>query len=270
MQNVGQLSNVRPVPLQVPDLNAAQIQRRVELYKGDSTERVRSVSGPSDGLSLPSVSGEQELFLQNLHRTASSQQSQALVEAGHTMAQQIYGVLPLGGGVNAGTLPPLLEESLSHAAEQYIITTGQQNVDQVTTGLMYMAVDGVNNVVLDLAGELKSNLDAARSKREEIAEFRNTMADWAEDGPQTQEFSWSTFDGEGQVIEHTEELTRDQAEAKMSELEGLLQSFNDLDQDFQFRLQQAYQNQQQAMQLISNTDKMFHDTAKSILNNLRG
>lgn len=62
---------------------------------------------------------------------------------------------------------------------------------------------------------------------------------------------------------------RDQLEAKLKQLQAQVRPLDELGQMQQLQLQQAMQRQQQAMQTLSNISKQMHDTAKSIIGNLK-
>ena len=112
-------------------------------------------------------------------------------------------------------------------------------------------------------------LDMAKSYREDISDFRNTLADWPE-GKETQTFEWVEFDEYGKAHKMGPvEMSKEEAKAKLEELEGKLQTVGDMKQEWQLQLQDAMNKQQQAFQMFSSLIKSFHDTAKQILNNLK-
>ncbi len=59
-------------------------------------------------------------------------------------------------------------------------------------------------------------------------------------------------------------------QAEMAELDAKLTAASDLTSMMQLELQNAMQKQQQAFQMLSNIMKSQHDTAKAIINNIKG
>ncbi|MEZ4271878.1 MAG: hypothetical protein R3C68_10755 [Myxococcota bacterium] len=243
-------------------LSSAQIQRRIELHTRDHLERSESSSGEARALGLPPTDPEHTNALREIYGQATPQEREDLVRASHEAAAALYAYAEGSTSLSETTA------GLSNAAEQYIAVTGETELTKVTNASMMLAIDGIQADVQDLAMELSNATQYGKSKREEISEFRNTLADWPQ-GAETQEFTWTTFDDAGSIVEQTDQLNRPQAEAKLKELDQQLATNAETSEDFKFRLQMVMQNQQQVFQVISEIEQNFHATARGMLQNLR-
>lgn len=109
---------------------------------------------------------------------------------------------------------------------------------------------------------LKENRDLQIELRIDIAEVREAIADdqWPTEVAVT--------DAEGEEVLVT--LTSaEEANDLLRVLEARLQRASDMNQLLQMQLQDAMNKRSQAMQMMSNIMKTTHETAKSIINNLR-
>jgi len=109
---------------------------------------------------------------------------------------------------------------------------------------------------------LQNNLDAKAALRTDIAEVREAIAQnqWPADVAVTND------QGEEVVVTLR---SADEAKALLQALEERLQNASDLAQEWQLRLQDAMNKQAQAYQMLSAIMKAFHDTAKSIIQNMK-
>ena len=252
---------------QFQELTAEMIQRRLDLHTTHSFERIRSIKTDSGTLALPTMDEEQSQALRELYTQASPDLRERLVRDSHHLVQHLGA---LGAkGLEMEEVSDELRSAVGQAMETYVVTTGEQQTETIINGTMLMALDGAQQDVLELANQLATATQNGRTFREDLADFRNTLADWPED-LQAMEFTWHEMTDTGSIIEKTEMLTKEKAHAKMEELEMTLGTIGDMRQEWQLSLQDALNRQQQAFQILSNIIKMMHDTAKSVIQNVRG
>jgi phage protein D len=98
---------------------------------------------------------------------------------------------------------------------------------------------------VEITNKIKSNIEEKTNLKERIANLRVQID--------------TTYD----------RATKVTLEKEISALEARLATLDELTQKMQLELQDAMNKQQQAFNMISNIMKSFHDTAKSMINNLR-
>ncbi len=141
------------------------------------------------------------------------------------------------------------------------------------TDIMIRVMGRVEDKVRDFAMDLQGKLNMKGELRTELTEVRDMVANWPE-GVETQALSWTEYKvdsktGEVTAETHTEELTKDQALALQGRLEAQLETLSDVTQMQQFELQQKYQDQQEAMQTLSEILRSMHDTMKNTIANVK-
>jgi hypothetical protein len=265
MTRIQSVSSAQVHELQYKPLSSAQLQARIRLFSGDQMERPKALNVGKLTIALPVMDPQQQTSIANLFKNAPAAQQEKMAEAGH---QLFEGLAASSGKLTAGqTAPPELKALVTATIQSYQQTTGEQNADAAVQGSMYMAVASADADVYDFAAQLKANLDEKKSIREEIADFRDQMGDAKYDGPGgTSTFTIKDENGNEKQVT----MTKEQAEAHMGNLESKLQTASDMTQEMQMQLQDAMNKQAQAIQLLSNIMKMFHDTAKAIIGNMRG
>lgn len=257
-------SAVTPQQIQPHPITEAVLRNRIQLHTTDSMERAKSVKTDSGAMALPTQSPEQRETLRELYTKADGEQQLKLAQATAQLAQVID---VTAADANLSTNMGALTEAVGTAAEIVTILRAENEGTNAINDVMLMAYDGISSRVMDLAGELKGNLDQTKELREILSDFREELSeDWAEG--EMRDFTYFE-DHDGEYVLVTKSLSREDAKLKMEEMEGYLANMGDVKQDFQFRLQMAMQQQQQAMQIMSNISKMIHDTAKAIIQNLR-
>jgi hypothetical protein len=130
------------------------------------------------------------------------------------------------------------------------ITTPQIVIPSTTTGEMatkelMQQYEIAEAKTVDITNKIKSNIDEKTNLKERIAKLRQQID--------------TTYD----------RATKLTLEKEISMLEAKIATLDDMTQMMQFELQDAMNKQQQAFTMISNVMKSFHDTAKSIINNIK-
>jgi len=251
-------------------LSSAEIQRRIELHTDDSIVVLKSINTGTETIRLPQITGEQDVSLDAVFQAASKDDQEKLVSAANAIVSHAYAAISAsnesGTAVNPSEVADVAESDIAIAAE-IIEGYGPKQVDELTADVIALAADAANQDLHQLAIEMSEVLQSKSNKREEVAEFQDTLADM-KDGDSA-EFTWTEKDANGNMVEHTEVLTKKKAEAKLSMLDMQLSTLGDLTQEYQFRMQQAQELQSQTMNILSAILKDFHDVAKSIIQNVR-
>jgi hypothetical protein len=130
------------------------------------------------------------------------------------------------------------------------ITTPQIVIPSTVTGEMatkelMQQYEIAESKTIEITNKIKSNIDEKTDLNERIAKLRQQID--------------TTYD----------RATKLTLEKEVSMLEAKIATLDDMTQMMQLELQDAMNKQQQAFTMISNVMKSFHDTAKSIINNIR-
>jgi hypothetical protein len=146
---------------------------------------------------------------------------------------------------------------------------GSGEVTDIMVRVMGRVEDNVAQFAIDLQGKINMKTEL----RTQLAEVRDMVANWPE-GQDTQTFTWTSYDVDsstGKVTEsvHTQELTREEALALQERMQSQLDTLSDITQMQQFELQQKYQEQQEAMQTLSEILRSMHDTMKNTIANVK-
>jgi len=184
----------------------------------------------------------------------------ALEKGSSSLAQCVLAA----GTSDAGALSATCSDELSSAVLGYARSSGKTDVDEVLQGVAQAAVQSVERDVQNLAAELQKQLALADLLRNDIASFRDELTDWPDES-ETRQLRWHDAEGGEQVGN----LDASDASATLEQLEMTLESVGSMTQMLQLELQDAMQKQQQAYQLLSNMMKMYRDTAKRLIANLR-
>ena len=135
--------------------------------------------------------------------------------------------------------------------------TGQYAVEKLQKQLASAETETMN-----FANKLQTSLDAKAALREDISELRDAISNnvWPI------KFTYATQSGDSTTVALVS--IRD-ATSLLVKLESQHQTMGEDTKLMQLELQNAMQKQQQALQTLSNILKTYHDTAKSIINNLK-
>ena len=221
----------------------------------------------------PSRAGmtSQQKMMEMMKRKASRANWKVLEKSASALAKEIEraGANPrmmkkVMSADSASDLPGPLGAAVTDYLERYIKMTGERNALKATQMSMAVLLADSQSDLEAHAIRLQENLSRKGELRTTIALFRFAIDDWPE-GVETQEFTWSDADGQLQ----TRMLTKEQVKEQLRSCESELSSLSDMTEMMQMDLQQAQQRYTQALQMISNLTKSFHDTAKSIIQNLR-
>lgn len=151
-------------------------------------------------------------------------------------------------------------------------TTSAQDGASVVNDVLSYTITYMENETEEMAEDLNTKIEAKNDLRTESTELSEMISDWPDDGS-TQSYTWNSYevddDGNVYVQTNTKELTKEEAEALQEDLEGQLETLDDYTQLQQLELQDAYQDQQQAMSTLSQILSSMHDTMKNTINNTK-
>ena len=135
--------------------------------------------------------------------------------------------------------------------------TGQYAVEKLQKQLASAETEAMN-----FANKLQTSLDAKAALREDISELRDAISNnvWPI------KFTYAAQSGDSTTVALVS--IRD-ATSLLVKLESQHQTMGEDTKLMQLELQNAMQKQQQALQTLSNILKTYHDTAKSIINNMK-
>ena len=266
MATIHGVSGVERQQFRYQTLSTEQIEKRIALFTGDRIEAQRKVEvSQGETILLPAFDPAQKQHVVSIFQQATPEQQASLAEAGNQLVQ---GLVAHSEGLRAGgavQIPEPLQADVGRALEEYVTTRGEADANEAVSGLVEMAITSAETDLYDFAEQLQGNLDAKKNKREEIADFRDQLADaeYNADGKAT----FDIIDENGEVKQV--EMTKDQAEAHLEKLETQLATLGDMTQMMQMRLQDAMNKQAQAIQTLSAIMKSIHDTAKAVIQNMR-
>lgn len=141
----------------------------------------------------------------------------------------------------------------------FVTAIGSRDVVAVATASMAMAANRAEADVVSIAQRLSGSLERMAALREQINELRDLIV--AGQFP-----SLFTFGDPERTIQLQD---KEQANALLQQLEAQLSQTSAGSQRLQLQLQDAMNNQQQVMQILSSVTKNHHDTLKAIIQNMR-
>lgn len=276
MSTIGTVGRVDSQQFKPTVLSTEQVQQRVQLFTGDGIEASRSIRIDSGArIALPANDPAQFESVANFYNSASPEGQARLAQAGHNFAAAVV--------QSKGNLDGSTKTTAEESFRDFISVTNESNIEEATNGMLML---GLSDSQIDLkrfGDELSGNIKAKQDKREEIMDVRGMIADypkgWTQqenadgklvfdkDNNPVMEASFTYTDADG--MKKTETLTKTQADDLLSSLESQLSTIGDMTQLMQMNLEQALQKEQQFYQIMSNIMKMMHDTAKSIIQNLK-
>lgn len=267
MSNIGTVSGVESQRFQPVQLTSEQVQQRVQLFTGDSMESAQASAGV-DAASSGLAHGQLQVVT-SFYGNASADQQTQLAQVGNN----VFRALTQSGAALESN--PAALSSMQESFTDFISITGEQDVNAATNGIMMMGLSDAQSQVLKFGTDLKGKIEAKKTMREDITDVREMLAAYPEgwetttdvDGNEVTkaEFSWLDADG----VRHTDTMTKAEAETHLGTMESTLESISDMTQMMQMDLERAMQLEQQYFQTMSNIMKMMHDTAKSIISNLK-
>jgi hypothetical protein len=152
------------------------------------------------------------------------------------------------------------------------IITNAANEKALIQNTMLAANYGLQANVNQIAAKVATSNQIKSILREEITMLMDILSDWFDDGSAkkiTYNSCIKIADDRYEIVEKTEVMSKEQAEALIEKMDSQLEALSDMSQQLQLQLQDAMNKQQQAMQMISNIMKTMHDTAKAIIQNMK-
>jgi hypothetical protein len=267
------VSNVRQVERveqsRVAPERSTEWRRRLELFSAETWEKHAGKDYQElSRFALP-VSGEQAAAVTNLYAGLGATDRQHMAAASVELASAIMqpGAVGATGGLSQG-----LKDASSAAIATYVLTSGSEDLSAMNQGFMNMAIGGMEYKLHEFATAVQENTEITRGIRTEATELRDMMSDWP--AGETREFTWHevTYDENGKptVTEHTEQLTKAEAEQLLGNLDTWLQSANDINEIVKFDLQKFHQEYQQGVQTLTTIMKQVNDDMMKIINNIKG
>src|SRR5262245_38629173 len=154
-------------------------------------------------------------------------------------------------------------ESANSAFKQYVSGAASGGAVDPNALVQYVLRESYLQTAEDLR-YLAEKVKYFNESKKLVREYLQQLRDYS---PQTKDFhclNWPKLDSRPCA------LTKDQVEKEIAAWEERLNSLGDDAQRSALDLQAAMQKQQQLMQTLSNVSKTLHDTAKAIIQNLRG
>jgi len=253
---------------------ALQIQQRLSLHTATTFERVGSLNfGGGARIDIPSMGQSDRDLATRLFGSVSSDGQNRLDGMSEKLGQALYQETASNAqGIKTGSFSSGFTQTVSEASTLYVNTTGNGQQDTAIQGVMFMGMLGIEKRLADFAGVAKGKIELAGETRTDMAELRDMIAKWPE-GTDKQTVSWTEVktdkDGNLVVTEHTEELTKKEAETLLKDLDGQLSNIRDMNEMDRFDLQKMTEDYQQAMNTLTAMLKEMHDTMKAIIQNVK-
>lgn len=263
MSNVGRVDGPGIAQLQQTQQQEVQdvAAKRLEVY--DTAESFSR--GGSSLSSYQDVTAklpeEQRAGMENLLGRMSPEQAQAFFAQSEALAGQLLACNGEGDTLSA------ISGAMGGIAE----TTGATDSETLTMDTLLCAYQGVQGTLEEFALKIQGSNVMKQEVREELTMLRDMLSDWPEG--ETRTITYSSMekqpDGSYKMVEHTETLTKKDAENLIEKMETDLNSLSDISQMDNLKLQQIMEQQAQLMQTMSNIMKAINDAAKAIIGNMR-
>ncbi len=245
--------------LQSQDQIQQQARQRLQLFTDSAFEKVSSVNfGKGNVVAIPSSLGTTQA--DSIAKTLNNATPEARVnleQAASQLADAIANEATVNpDGLTTGTFSAGLQQAVENTFEHYVATSETTEYQDDIHDAMFMGMAGIEGDLGNFAAEVQGNIDAAGDLRTDITELRDAIVNWPDDG------STQSFDGK--------EITKEQAEELLGDLELELTSLTDMNEMMRFDLQTMTQNYQQSLNTLSAMLKDEHDTLKAMIQNMRG
>ena len=218
-----------------------------------------------------SVSKEtQSRVIKRLNPTLSLKQHASLKANGRRMSKELLAAL--NKNREGRNIQNNVRRIVFTGMEKTAYITAPKDEETLVTQTMLAIDQGNRENLHEIANKIQRNASLKAQLREEISMLRDELAEW----PNNDETRTLTYlklvqqaDGSYKMIEVTQTVTKSQVESLLEQMTMQLETISDMTQMDMLNLQDAMNKQAQLMQMMSNIMKMFHDTAKSIIQNLR-
>ncbi len=271
IQRVDRVLNKEQISQQ---LDAVKVQQRLSLFTSNSFERVGQVRFTDGSLiAVPSTSQEDQETLTKLFGAVPPDGRAKLDQVTSDLGKAIYDETANNpAGIETGSFSAGFNSTVGLAASTFTEVTGMTGQDTQVQGVLFMSMIGVEQDLGDFARMVHGKTQLAGELRTDLTELREALSDWPDDGSK-QTFSWTevTYDKDGNmhVSQHTEELTKKEAETLMDKLDEQLSTMRDMTEMDKFQLQQMVHNYQKAMNTLTAMLKNMHDTMRAIIQNVK-
>jgi hypothetical protein len=158
---------------------------------------------------------------------------------------------------------PVITPKLVSAIEADVKLLGSRDPEVVSALLLQGAADRQAERLAAAAKAAEQARLRSKRLRESITGLKDLLSSWGSQRSQT--VSWTEADGR----ELTGVLTKSEAETLLARLEPELETASDKGEMTQIDLQDALNEQTQALQTLSSISKTMHDTAKAIIDNIK-
>jgi hypothetical protein len=215
-------------------------------------------------------------FLQSLPAADRARFIQAGHEFNAKLLEAAQGGLTTDNAGQGSKLSSAITSGVSSAQSVTLSTESSSLVSQT----MMMSYAAAEQKEMDLAQKAAGTTGAKKTTREEMSKLQDEITDWPDDGskreitymePKKDADGNYVVDAKGNYVfeEKTVLMSKDEAKNLLDKMDKSLSNFSDMNQMDMFDLQEASQKKSQIMQLLSDVAKTIHDTAKSIINNMR-
>ncbi len=218
----------------------------------------------------PKMLTPQRREIKRLDPTLSLKQSVSLMTNGIRMSKELIATLnkDRAGGDIQNNVRTIVFNGMKKTAS----ITAPKNEETLITQTILAIDQGNRESLHEIANKIQSNASLKTELRVEIAMLEEELLDW-QDYSSTRELTYLRLeqqtDGSYKMIEKTEVMTKEEVESLLEIMLNHLGTISDMVQRDMLKLQYAQQKMAQVMQTLSNMMKMFHDSAKSIIQNLR-
>jgi len=263
----------------VADQQQQEVQRqRLSLFTAEKFERVSSVSFGESRIDVPHMNTSDQVTASQLFGSVPADKQPEVQAAFDNLANLIH----LEGkdnvqGIEVGSFSAPLVNALGTSLEVFMVTSGVDKADNAVQGVMFGAMVGIEQDLGNFASNLKEKLNMSGEMRTDITELQNELADptWTDSENDTRSFTWREIetDADGNIVgftEHTGELNKAQAGAKLKELEEQRATLGEFTEMMKFDLQRMSEDYQQALNTLSNLLKSQHDSLMAIIRNVKG
>ena len=253
-------------------------QKRLQLNQISTFER--STQGPksvtfSDGqtIALPTGSATEQKRLQEIYTSLSPEKQEKLNSIERNLNSQIQNAVESGASIeNLTASGSALTQNFQQSFEAFVVTTGLKEQDEAVNSYLFMGIAGMEQNLNDFAGQVQQKQEIASDLRLDSTELQEILAEWPE-GAETQEVTWHDVtvndDGTVTVVEKTANLTKQEAENLLNEINDTRATLTNMNEMDRFTLQQDYEKYNQGFNILSAIIKSQHESLRSIANNMK-
>lgn len=257
-----------------PDLSLAAAKggdRERQAKQPSNAEESVQILGPDGSVvTLPAADSSVRVRLERIRGQTPEPHRSALERGLVRLGDAVFTDVAVHRGALAEPSATVVDEG-GRTFQSYMFANGAMSREETRENAAILGVGAVERSLYGFFDKLRQEQQLEQEVRTDIAELEAALAGWQ---GATEVFNYHEVvrqpDGTATLVEHRDvSLTKEQAQALLSQLQGEETGLGQVQQRDFMMLQQMVNNYQQAMTVASNVLKQHAETHKTLIANVR-